>query len=1048
MAELTTNFYINQANSFVEDVQDTRNTYYVFAAKATPWDNDSNPPAAADSVEQTNLQVYKDLLFGKLLANSDVSLLVPRYDWTPNTVYAAYDQTDAQLFDKQFFVVNDQYQVYKCIYNNGGRPSTIEPRLTAASGTFSTADGYIWKYMYTVDSQANTKFTSDEYVPVSTDANVSAAAVGGTIDAYKIANGGTGYSISETGFIFKLIDRYTIQLPSSSSANDNHYARSSIYLRSGFGSGQVREISSYNGATKQIRVPTSTPFDTYYKLDFESTPTGFVTIGTFVEQQYDFVQYLYLSNNASFSFGSTIIQSDTGTSGTILSANASVLRVQKTDPSATFSLNLPIRDSSQSGSSRTGTVSVTAGGSNVTGSGTQFTNTTTGYTVGSYIRVGSNANNQIRRVVSITNNTLLTVASNFTNTLVSNVHFFVPIAAEPTSVTVSRANGTVSNTNLSSLQLTVSNASTVGASFIIGEQVTQVTSANTDAGANGIVAFSNTTTVILSSVTGSWITGLFARGSSSQLRYQVDSIDTRPNVTLSEPAGDFVVGFPVTFRSSPTSNVVTGNAVVRAVTTLPNDQTEYTIAPTVLVEGDGSGAEAIAVVNTSFGSLNEITGVEIISPGSGYTTANVSVYANNSYGSGALAAAIIAPVTGHGKNSAYELGARYVGVTKQFDSGINEGFFFPTYGEFRKFGIIQNPEFEDVRVTLDNFDRINLEISGRSTVSPNVSITTWVPGEVVVQPTTKAAGVVVVGNNTVVQLKNLLGTFEVSNTDANSKIVSYYSNTTANVTSSVGIIRFQVTTDSAAEFITQLGSGATGEVTAVPSNTVVFLSNVVGKFATGDTMVDTSVNAYAIVNSISTANGSRDVTTSFGDRFNQTMRITLTANVGSFSNGETVVQDITNAYGTVVTDRDELDLVITVTSGTFTTGQRVVSQNTGAVGYISSSNSTYLKLTGVSQNASFSSGHVINNELNSTANVTGVYPVLLLNNVDGPNRFQAGPNNIIGQTTGATGVCNSYSLIQYPELVRDTGRVVYLDNVQPVTRSDRSKEEVRLVIKF
>jgi hypothetical protein len=68
--------------------------------------------------------------------------------------------------------------------------------------------------------------------------------------------------------------------------------------------------------------------------------------------------------------------------------------------------------------------------------------------------------------------------------------------------------------------------------------------------------------------------------------------------------------------------------------------------------------------------------------------------------------------------------------------------------------------------------------------------------------------------------------------------------------------------------------------------------------------------------------------------------------------------------------------------------------------------------------------------------------------VDGPNRFQAGSDSIVGQTSGATGTCNAYALIQYPELIRDTGKVIYIDNVQPVTRSETSKEEVRLVIKF
>lgn len=1044
MAELTINYHIDLANSFIQDVKDTRNSYYVFAGKATPWTNEASPPAANGSVEQIGLTVYADMLFGKLLANSDVYTLIPRYDWTTNTAYTAYDQYDGDLYSKQFYVMNDQYQVYKCISNNRGAKSTVEPRLTTSYSTFNTADGYVWKYMYTVDPQANTKFTTTTYIPVATDNNVSGNAVSGSIDAYIITDGGNNYSIYESGFLYKFINKTTLQLPSTSSSNNNHYARSSIYLKSGFGAGQVREISSYNGANKQIRVATADAFDVYSRLDFTAVPSGTVAVGYYAEQKYDVIQYLYISNNQAFTTGSTVVQSDTATHGTILSANASALRIQKENPAALFENTLPIRDVSQSGTLKPGTVSVTAGANTVTGVSTQFADTANGYTVGSYIRVGSNANNQIRRVTQVISNTSLRVVSTFANTLVANVHYFVPIAAEPFSITANQGgSGIVSDINLNSLKLTISNSTLAGVSFKIGEQVTQVTSANTAAGANAIVAFANSSTVYLSAVGGPWIAGLFALGSSTLQKSEIVSIDSNPNLTISDPTGEFVLGFPMNFKLNAAAAGYTGNAIIIAVTTLPNDQTEYQIAPTVEISGDGTDAKAIAIVNNAFGSVNDIVGVEVIAPGQGYTHANVTIYSNTSFGLGASANAVIAPVGGHGKDAVSELGSRYVGVTSTFDTGINEGFFYPTYGSFRKIGIIENPEFADVRVTLQSFDRVNLVINNKATTSPPAGVTTWYPGEVVVQPSTKAAGVVVSGNNTTLQVKSVLGEFGASN----AQIISYYSNTTANV-SSQEIIRFQVTSDSLAEILSQVGSGASGEVTQLLTNTSIVLSNVVGKFVTGDTIYDSSVNAYAVVNSISTANGSRDVTSSFGNKFNQTMRLTITANTGAYTNGEAVVQDISNATAVVVSGVDELDLQMTITTGSFSTGQKIIDTTTGAYGFTTFANNTYLKLTGVTQSASFVAGHTINNGLGSTATIGSVVPVLLLNHVDGPNRFQAGSDSIVGQTSGATGTCNAYALIQYPELIRDTGKVIYIDNVQPVTRSETSKEEVRLVIKF
>jgi hypothetical protein len=1046
MAELTINYNTNMANAFLEDVRDTRNSYYVFTGRSLPWPNESSPPPANGSVEQTGLSIYKDLLFGKLLSDNDVYPLIPRYNWISNTVYAQYDQTDPDLYNKQFYVVNDRYEIYKCISNNRGNRSTIEPRLNASSGTFETSDGYVWKYMYTVDPQANSKFTTTDYVPVDTNANVSGNAISGSIDTYFITDGGSNYQINESGFISQLISNRVIQLPSSSSTNNNHYTRSSIYLKSGFGAGQVREIAGYNGASKQLTVASD--LETFTRLDFISQPVGIVDNGYYLEQKYDIIQFLFMANNQAFTVGSNIVQSDIGATGTILSANTSVLRVQRPITSVPFDnsiIRLPIRDLSQIGTSRTGTVNISNGSSNVTGTNTLFTNSTSGYTVGSYIRVGSNANNQIRRITGITNNTLLTVSSPFSNTLVSNVHFFVPIAAEPNSIQNNRgASGIISNTNLNSVRLTINNSILPGLSYILGEQVTQVTEANTTVGANAFVAFANSSTLFLSGVEGPWVANLFVRGTSSLQRSQIVTVDSNPNVTIRDPNESFILGFPVNFKLNELANSFTGNATVIATTTLPNDQTEYQIAPTVVITGDGTGATAIAIVNNAFGSANNIIGLEVINPGANYTTANVSIFANTSFGSGASARPIIAPVGGHGKNAIEELGGRYVGITSLFDIGINEGFFYPTYGSYRKVGILENPEFNDVKVTLRDFDRINLIINNKITSSANTSITNWVPGEVVVQANTNAAGVVVSGNNTTLQLKGILGDFIASNT----QITGYYSNTTANVTSQE-IIRFQVTTDSLSEIVSQVSSGATGEITATPNSTVVLMSNVVGKFIAGDTLFEPSINAYAIVDTIATANGTRDVTTSFGNKFNQTLRLTLTSNTGSYANGETVIQQTTDASGVVITDQNEVDLQVTISSGTFTIGQKVTSNNTGATGYIISANSTYLKLTGLDPiGGGFIAGHTINSGSARLATINAAYPVLLLNNVDGSARFQVSSNQIIGQTSGAVGVCNISGLIQYPELVRDTGRVIYIDNIQPVTRSDISKEEVRLVIKF
>ena len=1133
MALLTINHYVNQVNNFITNVRDTRHAYYVFAGRPYPWTNDSSPPPANNSVSQYQQTVYDDLLFGKLIGNMDVQFMSPRYNWTSNTVYAQYDQTDPSLYDKQFFVVTDQFNVYKCIFNNYGANSTVKPTLTATSGNFKTADGYIWKYMYNIDATSNTKFTSQYYIPVLQDLNVQENSIPGTIDAVQITSGGNNYQIYETGNIVKFIDKFTVQLPSTASVYDNYYANSSIYLKSGFGGGQIREIASSNGFAKTIRVNSSTPFNIYQRLDLNSV-VGTITNGQTIQQPIDYMYYYYA--NGYFNVGDTIVQSDTGVSGQIISVNSAVIQVSRTNLSTPFSLNTPIIDTNFSGTLQPGTVTITSGSNTVVSTNTAQTTFTTSFPVGSYIRVGANANTNVRRVTAV-NTSMVNVDISFTSSVVNTSSYTVGVAAEPSSITITQANGTVVNTNLSSVSLNIANSSIPGIYFTVGERVDLTNSSNATQSANGIVAYSNSSTVFLSSVndpsgnfTNSyfWSNNFYISGESSLVSYSFISSKSNPNILIGNFSGSFLLGDKV---STPT-----GNATLVGTSLVPNDSTEYEIGPTVKITGDGSNAVGIAVVNNQYTSTGYISylsyggttsgynntdvvtisssvlggaatatlttnstggiiqttlvnrgygmivgssptvtvissngatssgtgatwttsinpsgtsavypynviGIEMINSGSGFTFANVQIYANSNFGSGATGTALISPINGHGFDTITELGARYAGIDVTFDTGSNESYYFQTYGTYRRIGILEDPQFADVQVTLTSFDRVNLSLNASSYHSgPTYS---WTTGEVVIQSTTNAAGIVVTGNSTSLQLRSVLGSF------ANGYQVSgYYSNTYAN-TISANVIYFAP--GSTAEIVSEVTSGATAVVTAAYSNTLLQLSNVSGQFVTGDVLFDASSNAYANIGAIATANGSKDQTYTLGKKFNQTARITLTtpASGGTFSNNEFVQQDVSMANGRIVSTSDDLDISISgISGGSFSNGQTITDQTTNANGIVLFANSTYLKLTGVSQNLSFINGDTINNGTGVTATASNTFQVLVLNDINGVNGFQAASNNIVGQTSGAVAQVNSYSLITYPELVRESGKVVYMENISPVTRSRSSKEEFKIVVKF
>lgn len=1304
MATLTINHYINQSNSFITDIRNNRNAYYVFASRSQPWANsDSTILASNNSVSQVEQTVYNDIIFGKLLQDEDVINVAPRYNWVANTVYAPYDQNDANMYDKQFFVVTDNYEVYKCIDNNNGGTSNVKPSLTSVSGTFKTGDGYIWKYMYSISSSSNTKFTTSEYIPVEANTSVRDNATPGSIDHIKITNGGNGYSVFETGYIAGIRDSLRIQLPSTSSGANGYYANSSIYLKSGFGAGQIREIQSYNGVSKQI-VVSGNPLEIFTRLDLANT-LGTVATGYYIEQRYDDVRYLYAKGY--FNKDSTVAQSDTGTSGKVISSNSSAIQVTKSDPNAIFQVGLPIVDTSQSGAEKPGTVvvgntgacniaivtsagsgylansvaititpsgltgsgaaanaqvnssgkvssvsistvgsayftaptltipppvaqtfnsntsvtegsgggansvitlgsslavtantngvsntnntllitsansfidvgnvvfysvptgntaipnlvgntfyfvtfanssavalSATLGGANVDiaetrtaagethrvisgtahrlaindlvtylrttgtssigltnntsyfvefanqtsvalkstisgsrvtlakgetelghalrgqtatalmycdnqtvrGTGTSLNSVSDGYTSGDYIRIGANTTSNIRRVANVVNTTAITVASPFGTsfTASANLHYKMTTAAEPSSITPLSANGYVSDTNLTSIQLSISNSSLVGVNFLVGENVNLANSAGVKSSpsANAIIAFANSSVVILSNVSGTWLTNvgntqLYVSGDSSLQLSRIDEVTSNPNITVRDQLGIFKLGYEASFRVNAESVSASGNAMLVAQFSLPNDLTEYQIGPTIRIIGDGVNAAGVAIVNNSVNSSYNIIGVDMIDPGSGYTNANVEIYANSNYGSGASARAIISPVDGHGYDPITELGGRYVGISSKFDAFINESCEFPGYVTFRQLGIIENPQFKEIKVTLTDFDRVNMTLTNYG------GNTSWAPGEVVIQSTTNAAGIVVSGNSTTLQLKNVKGTFNVSNT-----INAYFSSSYANV-ATADVIRFPV--GNAAAFITQSNSGSTGIVANVISNTVYIVSNVVGQFADGDVMYDGIVNAYATVDSISTVDGSKDLSASFGDRFNQTARITLTTTSGEFLVGEYVQQEISSAKGRVVSTTDEVDLVISSPSGSFFIGQTITDQTTAANGVCTFANSTYIKLSGISQDLSFANSDIINNGLGSSATIAGINPVLVLDDVSDANNFQAGSNAIVGSTSGARATCNNQLLIKLPDLVRDSGKLIYSESFAPVTRTLTSKEEVRLVIRF
>lgn len=1053
MAVLTIHQFLDNVNSFINNITNSQKSYYMYFGKPSPWTDtngaidDTNVLVANASVSQHESVIYDDMTFGLRINQGNIIQMIPRYNWANNTYFDRYDQNDGDLYSKQFFVINDNYEVYKIIDNNNGANSTVKPSLPIPYGTFNTADGYVWKYMYTVQSNANTNFISNTYIPVTPNANVTANAIGGTIDVIRVTGGGTNYQTYYSGYLTASVNNYTVSIDSGASPYNDYYTGSSIYLNSGYGSGQIRTIKRYDGLNRLVTV--TTPFQTYAVFNL-SNITGSFNVGNILTQNLDSIAYLY--SQGVFNVGDNIVQTDTGANGMIVTANSTVFKVVRNSGVNKFALNTPFFDATQSGTLKTGTANVTAGSNQVS-----IATANTIYSSGQFIRVGSDANNNIRRITSV-NSTVVQVATNFLNTFVANVHYLMPYAADIASITIASSNGYISNTNLNGVSLTYNNTSILGLNYIIGEKVDQVDVNNINQGANGIISFANSSTLVLTSVSGSWVggTGLFVRGESSLQKATIVSEISYPNITTTAPIGTFSIGQTVTARDSVSYSPL-GTANVISYYTIPNQLTQYVISPTVTINGDGNGAVAYSIVNNSVGTTNNIQQIVVLNPGNGYSNASISITANSVYGSGATGSPTISPATGHGSNTYAELGARYVGISVNFGNGAVESYKFPVYGQYRKTGIIEDPLFADVTVNLTNFDRVKMQVTG-------VTGNTFAVNESIVQLNGETQGTMATGmvlsytanssntqNGTLV-LYNAQGTFAANSlyanaAAANDNILGLISNTSANVAVS-NVIYFSILSN--AEIVTEQLTTATAQIIAVNSNTQIALSNVEGTFTTNDSIYDSVTGAHANVVSLTGSNNTVDITSSFGQMFNQTLRLPITSNTGAFIQFETVTQYVTNATGTVISTNNDVDLVYTGANGSFTVGNIISSQNASSngTGIVTFANSTYLRLTGL--NKSFSVGDTIKNNLNTGATVSNSLPVLILNNIAGPNRFQSGPlsQNVVGSNSGSIALNILNNTIIYPDLVRLSGDVIYLENFAPFTLSNTSNEAVRLIIQF
>ena len=203
---------ISTIESSLEPLEKNISSIYCFLGNVTPWPIDANTSleiVSAPTQDQKYLKsVFKNMFVAKLITSSSISPVIQRVDWTSGITYDYY-RDDIDLLAKDvnglnvynFYVRNSYGQVFKCLWNNKGTASLLEPFFQPGSiGTnniFQSTDGYKWKYVYTIDKGSSQNFMDTNWMPVPVGNNtpnpLQTSSGCGDVEVINVTNGGYGY---------------------------------------------------------------------------------------------------------------------------------------------------------------------------------------------------------------------------------------------------------------------------------------------------------------------------------------------------------------------------------------------------------------------------------------------------------------------------------------------------------------------------------------------------------------------------------------------------------------------------------------------------------------------------------------------------------------------------------------------------------------------------------------------------------------------------------------------------------------------------------------
>ena len=151
-----------------KDIDSAANNYYVSVGRPIDWNGTDTAPTPTNAIRTIRDAQYNMTAIKNVEAHSFV---IPRYTWSLGAIYQAYNDNSVGHPTNSFYVITDENNIYVCL--EAGETalgqsvtSTVKPTGTLTTA-FETADGYVWKFLYSVGALRASQFLSANFMPVT-----------------------------------------------------------------------------------------------------------------------------------------------------------------------------------------------------------------------------------------------------------------------------------------------------------------------------------------------------------------------------------------------------------------------------------------------------------------------------------------------------------------------------------------------------------------------------------------------------------------------------------------------------------------------------------------------------------------------------------------------------------------------------------------------------------------------------------------------------------------------------------------------------------------